>query len=242
MKLLVLTYPFCGAHSMMKELAQDANVNFIQDPMNISLSKNHSGYLNQGNGKFDVIQYTGSVPRPYVFPNAVPNNTIITHNVGQHKLPGNRTEVQFLNDWTGSFDKVIGIVSEDREDNAKMYSMYNHLVERNNSEWKRAAVSEAGSEMWRYDNSYYSSSLKTELDDYHTTLVNYASANNITTSSTQELFVDACTPSDINNVTDTWGIGSIWGGIVSNTGSDGYIELTGSNLFTTLSSRYVNRY
>ena len=221
MKLLVLTYPFCGGHSLVEELAIDAGVYFIQDPMNISLSKNHSFYSNQGNGNFDIIQYTGSVPRPYIFPDAVPDNTIITHNVGQHKLPGNRTEVQFLNDWTGSFDKVIGIVSENREDNAKIYSMYNHLVERNNSEWKKAAIKEANVQMGNYDDSYYSASLKTELDGYHNTLANYVSSNNIVTSSTQELFVTSSSPTDINNIIDTWGISSMWGGIVVNTGSGG---------------------
>ena len=95
MKILFLTYPYLGAEYLAEELANASTHNFIPDPMNLNWYGAKT-IINKADGDGNIIQEEVTYPRKYIFPDAIPENTVVTHNVCWHTLPNNLTETQFL--------------------------------------------------------------------------------------------------------------------------------------------------
>ena len=115
MKILIVTYPFCGASDLATGIASSLGLKYFQDPLDntIPLAINHpmeqlmrpgetvypvriprghnEWYKNYVEGEDGYKELEG-----YNYPDDVPANTIITHNVKWHKFPNNLTEEQFL--------------------------------------------------------------------------------------------------------------------------------------------------
>ena len=85
MKLLILSHPYCGATNFAENLAKDLDHKFYQNPLDNEVPK----YSYKGGEKFRVPRGHNNLNPSwdeYLYPNDVPNNTIITHFVKWHKL------------------------------------------------------------------------------------------------------------------------------------------------------------
>ncbi len=203
MKILLLTYPYHSVHYFGKTLAQVMNYDFIQDPMDISLSISSSYWEEDG-------YHEGVRPRPYIFPDNINDNTIVTHNVKWHKLPGNRTENTFLNDWTGSFDKVIALTTNDLSSSAEVYFTTDYYTNVNNTAYKEFIRNNSGyyrnNLAYQDDINVWDDAKLNKLEECHEFLDNYILYNNITSSVTDDFIGTHITKDHINSVVNTWGL------------------------------------
>lgn len=208
MKILLLTYPYHSVHHFGEKLADSLGYEFICDPMDISVSLTGSGWKRNDEGNMEFIS-EHLHPRSYIFPNAVNDDTIISHNVKWHKLPGSRTEEQFLNDWTGSFDKVIAITTNDLTGSAENYCAVEYYTNTNNSNYKRYIRENSGhfrQEIRLVTESWWDNDKLTELESAHSFLTTYVSNNSITSSVSDDFMGTDKTIQDLNNVIDSWDI------------------------------------
>lgn len=258
MKILFLTYQFCEAQQIAGALANDLGYTFIEDPMSLIFSKKRYVALKVADDH-QHNQHEIDRKRPYIFPNDVPDNTIVTHNVKTHKLPGNRTEDQFLAELMPKFDKVIIIRRKDYTLSWKLKCVAERLILHNSSTWREFMYhdigfhidriiladrnEEADVELW--NETWVDEDIKNQITQAHIWLDNFGRDNNIITSYTEDLSYDynleiSKTHNQINEIVSTWGIDSIFGGITVNTQS---AQLTaGQELFHVLSSRGGNLY
>lgn len=201
MKILVLSYPYHGAYSLCEEISKSLGYTFVNDPMDL----NYHG----ASGRYDV-EYTH--PRPYVFPNDVPNNSLTLHFVKWHRLPGNRTETQFLQDWD-LFNKVISIRSNNLETNWKTYCAAKAAVLEDNIEWERYA--QMNSFYGDYEDSHYDQACVDKITAADSFLASYASENGITETIIQDIQKQSAAennknPEVLNNEFARWNIGLPW--------------------------------
>lgn len=224
MKVLLLTYPYQCVHQFGKHLADCIDHNFIEDPMDISLPTKYTRY-------YDDLKTEITRSRDYIFPNEVPDNTIISHNVDWHKLPGNRTEEQFLNDWTGSFDKVIAITTTNLTSSTKNYIASDYFVEKNNGYWKKWARENGGhlrEKLQDYELSeYWDNDKLNDLESSHNFLITYSLDNNITSSISDEFIHHSASFEDVNAVINSWDLPG-WNSITNSSllsGSYGHPQL-----------------
>ena len=232
MKILLLTYPYQCVHQFGEDLATSMGYTFIEDPMDISLALTASGPNEAG----IMTEYTRSID--YVFPNAVPDDTIISHNVNWHsKLPGNRTEEQFLNDWTGSFDKVIALTTTNLTSSAKNYiaTKWCNLEKFNkeNTLWEWYTRHDGGrlrDELNGLEfDDYWDDSKLVELRDSHNFLVTYSIDNNITSSNSDSFIHHTSSYEDVNTAISAWDLPD-WTNITTSS------LLSGSNYHNVLMS------
>ena len=204
MKILLLTYPYQCVHQFGKQLADSMGYTFVEDPMDISLATKYVRYENNGNLKVEVTR-----SRDYIFPNTVPNDTIISHNVKWHpKLPGNRTEEQFLNDWTGSFDKVIALTTTNLTSSTKNYIATEYFVDNNNTAWINYARENGGHLREKLQDlefdDYWDNDKLADLQSSHNFLVTYSIDNNITSSHSDSFIHHTASWEDVNTAISAW--------------------------------------
>ena len=175
--------------------------------MDISLALTASGPNEAG----IMTEYPRSIK--YKFPNTVPDDTIISHNVNWHpKLPGNRTEEQFLNEWTGSFDKILAFTTTDLTSSAKNYIATGwcdlEKVEKTNSLWTQYARNDGGRLRDQLNglefDDYWEDSKLVELRNAHNFLVTYSIDNNITSSHSDSFIHHTSSWEDVNAAISAW--------------------------------------
>lgn len=258
MKILFLTYQFCEAQQIAEAFAKDLGYTFIEDPMSLIFSKKKYVAVKVADDH-QHNQHEINRERPYIFPNNVPDNTIMTHNVKTHKLPGNRTEEQFLAELMPKFDKVITIRRNDYTLSWKLKCLAERLILHNSSTWREFMYhdigfhidriiladrnEEADVELW--DETWVDEDIKNQITQAHIWLDNFSRDNNIITSYTENLTYDynlelGKTHNQINEIVSTWGVDSIFSGITFDVEN---FEITaGEELFNTLASRGGNLY
>jgi len=136
MKLLFLTTPYSGTEYMAELLAKASGHNFIADPMNLNWNGATTFYSTMNLETGEPVREEVVTPRPYVFPNDIPANTIVTHNVKWHNLPDNLTEDQFLGDFIGKFDRVIVVRNRRKELNWKRWAASTAQPHEDNILWE----------------------------------------------------------------------------------------------------------
>jgi hypothetical protein len=137
MKLLFLTAPYSGTEYMAELLAKASGHDFIADPMNLEWNGASTFHTTMNLETGEIYSEQATTPRPYVFPNDIPANTIVTHNVKWHKLPGNLTEDQFLGDFIGKFDRVIVVRNRRKELNWQRWAASTAQPHEDNILWKQ---------------------------------------------------------------------------------------------------------
>lgn len=258
MKILFLTYQFCEVQQIAGALAKDLGYTFIEDPMSLIFSKKKYVAVKNGDDE-QSNQHEFTRERSYIFPNNVPDNTIITHNVKTHKLPGNRTEEQFLAEFMPKFDKVIIIRRKDYTLSWKLKCVAERLILHNNSTWREFMYhdigfhidriiladrnEEADVELW--DETWVDEDIKNQITQAHIWLDNFGRDNNIITSYTEDLTYDytleqAKTSGEINEKISTWGIDSVFSGIVEDI--ENHTLTQGEELFHVVGTRGGNLY
>lgn len=202
MKILILSYPYHGAYNLCEAISYSLGYTFINDPMDL----NYHG----ASGVYEGNEYVH--PRPYIFPNDVPNNSLTLHFVKWHQLPGNRTETQFLEDWN-LFNKVISIRSNNLETNWKTYCASKAAALENNIEWERYA--QMNSFYGDYKDSHYDQACVDKITAADSFLASYASENDITETIIQDIQKQSAAennknPEVLNNEFERWNIGVPW--------------------------------
>lgn len=258
MKILFLTYQFCGATQLAEGLAKDLGYTFIEDPMSLIFSKKRYIAVKNGDDEQSTQQEIDR-ERPYIFPNDVPNNTIVTHNVKTHKLPGNRTEDQFLAEFEPKFDKVIIIRRNDVEMSWKLKCVAERMILHNSSTWREFMYHDIGFHIDRiiladrneeadvdlWDDSWIDNDIKNSITNAHIWLDNYGRDNNKIVSYTEDLTYNYNTESgpsieQLNTEISRWGIDSIFSGITVNVDERRFTS--GEELHNNLTGREGNLY
>ena len=206
MKILIVTYPFCGASDLATGIASSLGLKYFQDPLDntVPLTINHPteqlikpgetvypvriprGH-NEWYQNYVMNEETGyGELEGYNYPDAVPANTIITHNVKWHTLPGNLTEEQFLDVFMDKFNHIIYLGSDNIEDNWKSHCASLYQVKEDNYSWKKWALEH------NFLGEYVSSMLNEDIKLKHETaqawLNNYTNINGWNCVKREELF------------------------------------------------------
>jgi len=258
MKILFLTYQFCRATQLAEGLAKDLGYTFIEDPMSLIFSKKRYNAIKNGDDE-QSNQHEIDRERPYIFPNDVPDNTIVTHNVKTHKLPGNRTEDQFLAEFEPKFDKVIIIRRNDVGMSWKLKCVAERLILHNSSTWREFIYHDIGAHVDRivladrneeadvdlWDETWVDEDIKNQITQAHIWLDNYGRDNNKIVSYTEDLTYNYTTESgpsieQLNTEISRWGIDSIFSGITVNVDERRFTS--GEELHHNLTGREGNLY
>jgi|TARA_B100000780_G_scaffold277089_1_gene247027 hypothetical protein len=203
MKILILTFPFCGASDLAEGIAGDLNYKYFQDPMDITvplsimhhhekvttgldhpvlIPRGHSFYnhslTDAGNGS-DKLE-------GYDYPDVVQENTVITHNVKWHKLPGNDSEEAFLAKFISKFDEVIALGTTTPEINWKSHCASLDVVKEDNYLWKKWALE--NNHYLEYKDSMLDNDLKIKHETAQAWLQNYAYNGGIPYVTRDEMF------------------------------------------------------
>ena len=168
MKILILSFPFCGASALAASLAHTLGYKYFQDPLSldrpINITHPNKDFV-QTIPRGHNLEYNGwdkeTGFHEYVHPNEVEDNTIITHNVLWHKLPSNQNEATFLSHFRAKFDHIICLGSTNVEINWKSHCASLEAVKENNYFWKKWALEH------NHYNTYTDSMLNEDLRDKH---------------------------------------------------------------------------
>ena len=186
MKILFLTYPYLGAEYLAEELANASNYNFIPDPMNLNWYGAKT-IINKADGDGNIIQEEVTYPRKYIFPDAIPENTVVTHNVCWHTLPNNLTETQFLEQFIPKFDKVICLRKRDLTLNWKRWAVSVNQPHEDNFYWDMHLAKNCNLYIQSYEDSHYDQAKVDKINECDLFLENYYDTNG---SAFVESFVD----------------------------------------------------
>ena len=134
MKILILSFPFCGASALAASLAHTLGYKYFQDPLSldrpINITHPNEDFV-QTIPRGHNLEYNGwdkeTGFHEYVHPNEVEDNTIITHNVLWHKLPSNQNEATFLSHFRAKFDYIICLGSRILK-SKDMFSLINYFL------------------------------------------------------------------------------------------------------------------
>jgi len=240
MRILFLTYEFCGATALAEGLANDLGYTFIKDPMCKRFAKYRntlrSNVLQGGDG--NNINGVERVPG-YTFPDSVPDNTIMTHNVKLHRYPGNLTEEQFVDQLRAKFDRTIIIKRENCDLSWKLKCLAHNLMPHlnNNSDWKEFIYNDIQTHIDRivrpdvvpgvfdalcpitiWDDSLIDESVKNNIVEAHTFLQTYGNENSIVTTNIEDLGYNHINEQDksieeMNTEVSRWLISEVFSGI-----------------------------
>lgn len=186
MKILFLTYPYLGAEYLAEVLAKASNHNFIPDPMNLNWDGG-STFINKSDGDGGVIQEAKTFPRNYIFPNSIPENTVVTHNVCWNTLPKNLTETQFLEQFIPKFDKVVVLRTRRKELNWKRWAASTNQPHENNIQWEWFLAKNCNHYIKEYEDSLFDQAKVDKINECDSFLESYYDTNG---SSFVESFVD----------------------------------------------------
>tara|TARA_B100001778_G_scaffold334494_2_gene346195 strand:+ start:804 stop:1583 length:780 start_codon:yes stop_codon:yes gene_type:complete len=206
MKILIITHPYCGASDLAVGLSTDLDLAYFQDPLDntVPLTVNHpmeSIYMRPGDTVYPV-----RIPRGYNlhnntwvdssdgykelqgynYPDDVPDNTIITHNVKWHKLPGNLTEEQFIDIFMDKFDHILCLGTDNIENNWKSHCASLAQVKEDNYLWRKWALE--NNFLGQYVSSMLDEDLKLKHETAQSWLKNYASYQGFNYVKREEIF------------------------------------------------------
>lgn len=180
MKILVLSYPYHGAYEFCDQLATAISYKYINDPMDLNWhgAIRHDGEHDPNTGEVTRVEVT--IPRPYIYPNAIPDNSITLHYVKSHKLPKNFTESEFLADWVSNFDKVIVLRNQNLELNWKRWCAWKSQDHEDNIAWKRHL--QYTCDYIEYKDSYFDQTCVDKINEADLFLESYANDNSLLTT------------------------------------------------------------
>ena len=183
MRILILAIPFMGVDEIGKAIAREKEYDFISDPMNLDYYGTFNRhYYHDGNS---VVYVEGPIPRPYIFDNSVPDNTIMTHYVGSHKLPKNLNESDFIDQLSVHFDKVVAFTSNNLERNWKTWCAVEQTYIVDSAPYKQHLRLNGASE--EYKDSYYNQELVDKIVNGHNILETYIAENGINSVLIQDI-------------------------------------------------------
>ena len=205
MKILIATFPYCGASDLAMALSSDLGLKYFQDPLDhtVPLTVNHpmEQLIKPGETVYPVriprgynIHHYNWVDSSdgykelegYNFPDDVPNNTVITHNVKWHNLPNNYTEEQFLDIFMDKFDHVICLGASNPEINWKSHCASLAQVKEDNYLWRKWALEQDFYN--EYEDSMLDEDLKLKHEEAQAWLYNYATYQGFTFVDRDEIF------------------------------------------------------
>jgi hypothetical protein len=183
MRILILAIPFMGVDEIGKAIAREKEYDFISDPMNLDYYGTFNRhYYHDGNS---VVYVEGPIPRPYIFDNSVPDNTIMTHYVGSHKLPKNLNESDFIDQLSVHFDKVVAFTSNNLERQWKAWCAVEQTFTVNRGDFKHYKKLNGASEV--YQDSHYNQELVDKIVNGHNILETYIAENGINSVLIQDI-------------------------------------------------------
>lgn len=211
MKILVLSYPYHGAYGLCSSIAGGLNYSFIDDPMDLEWhgATQFAGQHDPDTGIIEKVEYQN--PRPYIFNNDIPDNSIFLHYVKWHNLPGNKSEEEFLGEWVDKFDRIIALRSNNLEKNWKRWCAWKNQPHENNSHWVRHL--KLNCDFYDYKDSYYDQTCVDKITDADTFLESYINTNsNVVSSIIQNMQKQEATENnkdydDITSELEKWDIG-----------------------------------
>ena len=175
MRILILAIPFMGVDEIGKAIAREKEYDFISDPMNLDYYGTFNRhYYHDGNS---MVYVEGPIPRPYIFGNSVPDNTIMTHYVGNNKLPNNLNESDFIDQLAVNFDKVIAFKSNNLEIHWKRWCSVASTFTVDNSTKHHYLKLNGGSAV--YQDSHYNQELVDKIVNGHNVLEAYITRTSI---------------------------------------------------------------
>ena len=211
MKILVLSYPYHGAWELCKEIAESISHTYIDDPLDLSWHGATRYIADTTTEPGKIIRKKVVNPRPYIYPNPIPDNSLTLHYVNQHKIPKNFTESEFLNDWVPNFDKVIILRSSTLDLNWKRWCAWKGQEHEDNPDWIKHL--KLNSDYIKYEDSHYDQTCVDNINQSDLFLESYANSNSsaITTfmGVIQKQTADENNKhyDEINNELARWGIG-----------------------------------
>jgi len=207
MKLLILSHPYCGATNFAENLAKDLDHAFYQNPLDNEVPK----YVNRDGERYWVPRgYNGlnsSWFDEYIYPNDVPNNTIITHFVKWHKLPGNLYEEQFLNAFIPKFDSVLIIRTDNWEDCWKHHCAAVAQPHENNFWWKKWLLE---NDVYDYSEDMFDLKIYDKYLRAHNWLKEYSQNHSHASVTTEELY-GKYEHTELHELMNSWNINGMMG-------------------------------
>jgi len=183
MRILILAIPFMGVEEIGKAIAREKEYDFISDPMNLDYYGTFTRYYyHDGNS---MVYKEGAIERPYIFGNSVPDNTIMTHYVGNNKLPKNLNESDFIDQLSVHFDKVVAFKSNNLEKHWKHWCAIEQTYYVNRADSKHYLKLNGASA--EYQDSHYNQELVDKIVNGHNILETYIAENGINSVLIQDI-------------------------------------------------------
>ena len=174
MKVLILTYPYCGGMEVGRSIASDCNYKFIYDPFEVR-PLNYEDH----NGDIHTLE------RGYEYGDVVEDNTLMVQNVGWHpRNPQNLDHTPFLNGLRGRFNRVFCLMTDHIEFNWKLYCSSEHREDGENYWWKKWNLENC----YEYKEEHFNSSHKSRIINAHNTLSAYKDLYNLPVIKRENIF------------------------------------------------------
>lgn len=165
MKVLLLTYPYCGGIELGRSIADDCGYDFIYDPFEIRprVYIDHAGN--------EIVK-----DREYNYGDAVADNTLVVQNVAWHsRNPRELNHTSFLNGLRSKFNRVFCLMTDNIEMNWKLYCSSMAQTENENYWWKKWNSENC----YEYDSSHFNQSHKNKIINSHQVLTDYRDTYNL---------------------------------------------------------------
>ena len=174
MKVLILTYPYCGGLEIGRSIASDCQYNFIYDPFEIR-PRVWTG--------IDGTEHIHD--REYNYGDDVPDNTLVVQNVGWHtRNPKNLNNISFLNGLKSKFNRVFCLMTNNIEINWKLYCSSMAQSDSTNYWWKKWNKENC----YEYEDSHFNASYKSKIINAHQELELYKDNLNLPVILKEDIF------------------------------------------------------
>ena len=179
MKILILATPFCGAEIIAHAIADELDYGVIIDPVDPRPTK-HYGKIGGELEDWPIEpKQVNGIWLSKFNPQTIPTNTVTKHNCWFHdKLPGNKTEEEYIEELISKHDRVFCIGTGQDDFITKKWIAYLNFE-------PEAKTSNYWWEYWRrrqeppYEDSMWDATNKTPIVNSISWLRQYAQDNSI---------------------------------------------------------------